>query len=592
MDTEAHPQLPQVIPCKKVKHKPVSLRKKQINLAFFQKFSFLLKSILLLISLFACRAFSMDTIDAVRLLQQGTFGPAPADIEALQIMTPEEWVDQQLELSATLHRSYFPDPSAYSRQNFTRVQSWIKAALHADDQLRQRMAFALSQIFVASEVGTTMKMQQLGLADYYDTLVKGALGNYRDLMYHVTMHPVMGTFLTYSPNWAKSPDSLSGADENYAREILQLMTVGPYLLNQDGTYQLDTQGNRISTYDQSHIAAFAKVFTGLCYAHRCDYRFGDYTRPMVSSLSRHDQTEKQLLLTTLPDNPASVDEDINAALDDIFSHSNVAPFVSSRLIKMLVTSNPSPEYVGRVSAVFNNNGSGVKGDLAAVAKAILLDDEARFGHKGENANYFGKLREPLLKMTHFFRALEIYPKEAQGSPTGGFYNLERNLHQAPLMSPTVFNFYQFDYQHPIFSHLSSATSESNALSTDGFVSPVFQLNPEDKLLNRLNFVYFNVVRRRESYTAYGKLAQIINAAENRQEGVSELVEYLNERLLQGDMSDELRAQCEYVIHRHRQADTIVRPNGTRWRRNRIHDPHAIKDLMMLIYSSAEFAVQR
>lgn len=424
------------------------------------------KAILLLISLLISANISaVESVDAVRLLQQATFGPTPADVIKLEQMTEEEWIDEQISAPMTLLRSYHDANYKYPRNNSRRNQDWLKTALHSEDQLRQRMAFALSQIFVVSQEGTNLARYQAGLVNYYDMLITGALGNYRDLMYKVTMHPVMGAYLTYSPNYKADPNGTNEADENYAREILQLMSLGIYLLNDDGSYQLDSNGARIETYTPEQIKGFAKVFTGLCDS-RCDPRFADYTVPMVANYNAHDLTEKKLLSTTLAANPVSVEADINAALDDIFAHKNIAPFVSQRLIQMLVTSNPTPAYIARVAAVFNDNGYGVKGDLAAVAKAILLDDEARNGHQGSHARIFGKLREPLLMMTHYFRALDMFDDGA--IPVNGLYNLESKLYQAPLSSPSVFNFYHFDYRNPqlLQEAISQGLNEGSLESID------------------------------------------------------------------------------------------------------------------------------
>ncbi|XPF93628.1 DUF1800 family protein [Colwellia sp. RE-S-Sl-9] len=689
----------------------------------------------------AASSYAMEPVAAVRLLQQATFGPTQEQITKLEKMSEEAWIDEQLSKPATLHRSYYDAAFEYPRANFRRNQGWLKAALHAEDQLRQRMAFALSQIFVVSQVGTSLERYQAGLVNYYDTLIDGALGNYRDLMYKVTMHPVMGTYLTYSPNYKANPEGSNEADENYAREMLQLMSLGTYLLNQDGSYQVDERGKPIETYSQAQIKGFAKVFTGLCYSGRCDWRFGDYTKPMAMSYNAHDLTEKQLLSVTLPANPKSVEEDIQAALDDVFAHSNIAPFVSQRLIQMLVTSNPTPGYIARVAAVFNDNGNNVKGDLAAVAKAILLDDEARNGHMGENALEFGKLREPLIMMTHFFRALDMY--QNTDTPESGFYKLENDLYQAPMMASSVFNFYHFDYSNPrllqaglvdeseaidepqntdtriislesanypghFVQHVESKVrisaiepeevtaqwkvveglagegtfslesvdvpgnflrhrkgnillqpfedkqlyrEDASWFWKDGFVDPnaisleslnysdeyirhrnyfldrtvinseldkndatffvkdlvstttgtnnpssnkpnlvfpVFELSPEDKLLSRFNFIHRHVVGGSAAMRAYDKWAEIINEGQTREEGINNLIDYIDLMFTQGEMSDALREQILYIINMVRQNDTNL--NGTL--KNQHNDSNALNAVMMLLFTSPDFAIQR
>ena len=508
---------------------------------------------------------SMESVDAVRLLQQATFGPTPAAVEKLKAMDAEAWIEQQLGLPVTLHRPLVAGTD-FKRANHQRVHAWFKVALHGEDQLRQRMAYALSQIFVVSQVGNRMRKKQAGLMNYYDTLVAGALGNYRDLMYNVTMHPVMGNYLTYSPNRKAAPNGLAEADENFARELLQLMSLGPYLLQQNGEYQI-TDGQRIPTYSQEQVKGFAKVFTGLCYEDRCDERFAKMDKPMTATYADHDLTAKKLLSRTLAANPISVKADIDGALDDIFAHANMAPFISERLIQLLVTSNPTPEYVGRVAAVFTDNGNGVKGDLGAVAKAILLDDEARNGHSSELIQSFGKLREPILMLTHYFRALNVY--EEGDAPY--YYNLEKAIGQAPLMATSVFNFYQFDYAPPNLP--------------EGLVAPEFQINTEVQLITYQNF-FFKILRF--GGPNYHILVELINNAATREEGIEAYANYIDLMFTQGKMSAALREQVISIINMTRAKDT--RANGVRL--HRFHDEDGIGNMMVMLFLSPEFAIQR
>lgn len=521
----------------------------------------------LVFSLFVTPVVSaMEPVDAARLLQQATFGPEPSDVEKLKTMDAEAWLDEQLSLPPTLHRSYFPADAEFARTNHQRVHAWFQAALHADDQLRQRIAYALSQIFVVSQVNSVTHRKQEGLILYYDMLINGALGNYRDLMYDVTMSPIMGTYLTYAPNYKKDPNGSEEADENYARELMQLMSLGPYLLQQNGDYQTDN-GQRIETYSQEQIKGFAKVFTGLCYEDRCDERFAEMITPMLPNYSAHDKTEKQLLSTVLPANPISIKADVDAALDDIFAHANIAPFVSKRLIQQLVTSNPIPEYIARVAAVFNNNGNGVKGDLAAVVKAILLDDEARSGHVSENAQSYGKLREPIIMMTHFYRTFEMYADGDAPAP----YNIERGLDQAPLTAPSVFNFFEFDYAHPGLP--------------ENMVSPVFQINTEVQLLNHQN--YWNS-ELRFGIPSNGRVTNLIDSAATREEGLNAYADFIDLMFTQGQMSAGLRKEVIDIVKVTRARDTLR--DGTR--NFRFHDKDAIGNMMIMLFLSPEFAIQR
>ncbi|WP_232361476.1 DUF1800 domain-containing protein [Paraneptunicella aestuarii] len=525
----------------------------------------LLHGLLLFSVVMTSSTFAMEPADAARLLQQATFGPTASEVEKLKTMTAEAWIDQQLSLPATLHRPYLPEGDL-ARSNHQRINVWFKTALHAEDQLRQRMAYALSEIFVVSQVGNIMLRKQSGLMYYYDTLINGALGNYRDLMYDVTMHPVMGTYLTYSPNEAHDGDGASEADENYAREIMQLMSLGPYLLQQNGEYQLQ-DGEPVATYSQEQIKGFAKVFTGLCYADRCDERFATMETPMTANYSKHDVSEKQLLSTVLPANPDSVKSDIDAALDDIFAHQNIAPFVSKRLIQLLITSNPTPAYVARVAAVFNNNGKGVKGDMAAVAKAIFLDDEARNGHVSGNADNYGKLKEPIIMLTNYFRALDVYPE----GDAPYYYGLEGSIGQAPLVANSVFNFFRFDFTQPGLP--------------EGMVSPEFQINSEDRWITTNNF-WLNEVRFKTS--RYDSLAALIESYDTREAGLNAYADYIDLMFTQGQMSAALRAQVIGLLQVTRDKD--LRADGTR--KNQFFDQDAIGNVMIMLFLSPEFAIQR
>ncbi len=514
---------------------------------------------------FSAPATSAPLDDSVRLLNQATFGPDFHNIDALKGTTLESWIQAQIELPATYHRELFEELETEDIEAEHRVHAWFFASLHAQDQLRQRMAFALSQIFVVSQFGNLLAEKQGGLFSYYDMLIEHGLGNYRDLMFDVTMHPVMGSFLTYAPNEKAAEDGSTEADENYARELLQLMTLGPYLLNLDGSFQLDEQGQRIPTYTEAHIKSFAKVFTGLCYVEECDPFESQMIEPLEAHIDDHDMSEKVLLNRTLPADPDSVLDDINGALDDIFEHPNLAPFVSQRLIQMLVTSNPSPQYLARVASVFNDNGEGEKGDLAATVTAILLDEEAREGHLGEAANTFGKLKEPLLMLTHLLRATHAFtPEETPFIP-----RLFKNFGQAPLNAPSVFNFYHFDH-----------TPHSLA---QGLVAPEFEMSPEDQLLERYD-LFFRLVKKQD----FELMVNIIEEAESREAGIENLINYFDLMLTQGQMSPLLREEIAFQINGARQKDT--RRNGKR--KNKFTDRHAIINSLLLILTSAEFTIQR
>jgi len=311
--------------------------------------------------------------------------------------------------------------------------------------LRQRVAFALSQIFVTS-------LEKLiwngNMASYQDMLLNDAFGNYRQIMEDVTLSPAMGQYLDMGNNAMANPATGAVANENYARELMQLFTIGTVMLNQDGTAQMDSKGIPIPTYLQPTVAEFARVYTGWTYAPNPGQpvEWGAYYSAgnMVPYPPEHDAGSKQLLNGYVAPAGLTNQEDLDGALDNIFNHPNVGPFVGKLLIQHLVKSNPSPAYVSRVAAAFNNNGSGVRGDMKATITAILLDPEARANDNGGNDQPTdGHLQEPALFMAGMVRAFG-------GQMTNrNYYSTDlANMGQDVFDSPSVFNYYAPDYLVP------------------------------------------------------------------------------------------------------------------------------------------------
>ena len=480
--------------------------------------------------------------EAARFLAQATFGPTDASINALAQSNYSAWLNTQFNQPQVPHRTHLArraDELGANMQTVSQTQfreSYWAQALTGPDQLRQRAAFALSQIFVVSFVDGNLANQTRGVTAYYDMLAEKSFGNFRDLLESVSLHPMMGLYLTSLRN--QKEDTVSGRvpDENYAREIMQLFTIGLYELNNDGSYR---GGTPTETYTHADIQGLAKVFTGFSWyagpnlADRTNRRFGGADanaerdiRPMQAYNQYHSTSEKRFLGTVIPaSGTANADADLRIALDTLFNHRNVGPFIGKLLIQRMVTSNPSPAYVGRVAAAFNNNGSGVRGDMKAVFRAILLDPEAR-NYDASSTDY-GKVREPILRLSHFLRAFKV--RSTSGNFTGldNTDNTTNNLGQSALRSPTVFNFFR-----PGFAPPNSAAAEA------GLVSPELQLANEVSVAGYLNYL-------RSSWLTVnaGRDLQLDFSAELAlADNPGALVDRLNLLLMSGQMSSALRTQ--------------------------------------------------
>jgi uncharacterized protein (DUF1800 family) len=441
------------------------------------------------------------TMEASRFLSQASIGydwPAINDVKAMGI---EGWIDDQMQKPQTnilpaIHNVYTTILDAtYAAGDTVHIDefrprwndfnyAWWDEMMKNDDLLRHRVAYAYSQIFVISRKSDLSNFGD-ALASYYDMLAKHAFGNFEDLLLDVTLHPAMGKYLSHLNNPKADPSNNVHPDENYAREIMQLFSIGLYELNLDGTRKLDSNGDFIPTYGQDDIREFAKVFTGLsvsdtvqCHPYGngqslCqpygpnNLYFGkgiwtaDVTKPMMMYEYQHEPGPKHLLKgMTIPGSQKGM-VDIEMAIKNLVNHPNTAPFISYRLIQRLVKSNPTPSYVERVSKVFNNNGNGVKGDMAAVVKAILMDAEARacsFQLDDENS----RLKEPLIKYLHFARAVDKL------SPNNRNWNVNWNfsywVNQDLMDSPSVFNFYLPDHM------------PNGALASNNLVGPEFNIH--------------------------------------------------------------------------------------------------------------------
>jgi uncharacterized protein (DUF1800 family) len=440
--------------------------------------------------------------EATRFLSQATFGPSARAVAEVMAQGLEAWFLAQLALPATLQLdevlAQFPADGVFIDDNgntlpglvFLPSNAFWRNAVEAPDQLRQRMAFALSQILVVSadsQVGRTPQ----ALSHYVDILARGAFGNYRDLLESVTYSPAMAIYLTYLRN--EKADQMTGRvpDENYAREILQLFSIGVVALDADGSPRTDGQGGEVELYDNDDITQLARVFTGLSFAGagfnaplRAIPLEAFYT-PLQAFSRFHSEAPKRFLGTTIPANTPPR-ESIDLALDAIFEHPNVGPFICRQLIQRFVTSAPEPAYVARVAAAFDTGsytlpsgtavGSGARGDLGAVIAAILFDEEAR-GTAARERDSFGKLREPVLRFTHWARAFEVNSADASNQPALRNTSSADALGQHPYLSPSVFNFYRPGYIAP-----------GTATGAAGLTAPELQITNATSIVGYPNFL--------------------------------------------------------------------------------------------------------
>lgn len=550
-----------------------------------------------------------DDAQAARFLDQATYGGRLSDIAHLRSVGYEAWFAEQAAADVSKQKPYLDWVRAQGEGVYQpqRIEAFfIHSAQLADpsapllsheDQLRQRVTFALSEMMVVSDKNAALLFQPWALASYYDTLATHALGNYRDLLEAVTLHPAMGRYLSMLGNRKTDLALNIRPDENYAREVLQLFSIGLVQLNQDGS-QVLVGGQPVPTYDQNTVRGFAHVFTGWNFQGCSVQEFADdecepgnpyeapWFSPMVAVEAYHDtSTDKQLLVypNAVPANGlllhgGDARQELDAALDNIFNHPNVGPFVSKHLIQRLTTSNPTPAYVARVAAVFADNGSGVRGDLGAVVRAVLLDTEAR----GGGPAHFGKVREPITKLVRLFRVTDA--RSVNGRVFR--YSHPRDEHgQLPLSAPSVFNFFKPDFAQP------------GPVRDAGLVSPEFQIHTDTQFVsspNALDFrIFFFYVGSRYSYVwengapvpeealmDYGELKAL--AADP-----AALVDRLDLLMTNGQMSDYMR---DILIARLQgpPPDSLPgQPAGTQ------DVPlFRVQQALYLIATSPEFAVQK
>ncbi len=431
--------------------------------------------------------------DASRFAAQATFGLGYDDIRLLARQGKSAWIDEQIALPITDHSSIVTDlvrrrdagEFAQFEQDIEylilfRRLAWWHRTVTADDQLRQRVAFALSQIFVVSDNVDELIINPYAMSGYYDMLLGNAFGNFRDLLRDVSLHPAMGIYLSHVNNRKSDPANNIFPDENYAREIMQLFSIGLFELNNDGSLRLDAGGDPIPTYSNVEIREFAKIFTGFSFGGSGAF-FGNPIPEFLVSMqmfdAQHEQGAKHLLNGTVVPAGQTGLQDFEAAIDNLFNHPNVGPFIGKQLIQRLVTSNPSPAYVDRVARAFNGDSTGVRGDMAAVIRAVLLDPEAQAAPGSDPS--FGKLREPVVRYAALLRQLGASSDDGFIANTG--YFLQELGKQHPLSAPSVFNFFL------------PAHSPAGEIADAGLVAPEFQITTSNSVVGMSNLVDFIVV---------------------------------------------------------------------------------------------------
>jgi len=504
--------------------------------------------------------------DASRFLAEATFGATDGDIHHLSKIGYAAWFNEQFNTPATLHEPAVEQalilnnaPCAASdlkcnaalfvqnNQQETYVQqSFWQQAMTGNDQLRQRVKYSLTELFVISSTNPAVANMPRGMANYYDVLGADAFGNFRQLLNDVTLNPMMGQFLSIMAN--DKGDANRDPDENYAREVMQLFTIGLYQLNPDGTQKVDAAGQPIPTYSNNDVLGLAKVFTGFswnvpgdqsntAWSKCCEYvgtGFGEDLLPMQNYPNHHSTAEKDFLGVTIPtqSNPDTVG-DLKIALDTLFNHPNTPPFFCKQMIQHLVTSNPSPAYVGRVAAVFQDNGAGVRGDMKAVIQAILLDPEARNSVAASSNPQYGKVREALVRYTEWARAFTAQSRN-------GAFNLGSTedpifaLGEMSLRSPSVFNWFAPGYVPP-----------NTSIEKAGLLAPEMEMTDVSTVVGYLNYMQSAIGADTQNgpdvFSNY--TTEIALAARPDQ-----LVDRVNLLLMAGEMDATLRSQILSAVN--------------------------------------------
>lgn len=533
--------------------------------------------------------------EAARFILHASLAASTASIADVRSRGYEPWLDSQMSLSNDQTAEQF-----FSSRGYDNIDSnqyyfnsgiadrmiWSQLML-GNSGVRKRVALALSEFFVVSLNSVDITWRSHAMGYYWDTLNRHAFGNFRDLLEAITLNPAMGVFLNTLGNRKADPATGRVPDENFGREVMQLFSIGLYELNLDGTPKTNASGNPIETYDNDDVTEIAKAFTGYDY----DYTGVTFTpaspgsttqiqsplyvrQPMTADPAKwrrprttgyHSDEAKSFLGTTIPAGTGAV-ETLRQTLDALFNHPNVGPFFAQQMIQRLVTSNPSPAYVQRVASVFNNNGSGRRGDLRAVFKAILLDDEALSSVGLTNPQY-GKLREPMVRFAQWGRIFGA--QSASGNwAIPDLSDSASRLGQSPLRSPSVFNYFR-----PGFVPLNSQAATRN------MVAPEFQIVNENTVASYVNFM-------ERSVDGSGSWVSDVKATYTEELAIAHDAPALLERLDLLLTGKQLSQSTRDTILAAMQAETVTQTSDDATKRRRIHIA------VLLVMVSNDYLVQR
>ena len=472
---------------------------------------------------------AVTTAQAGRFLAQSTMGATSASIQAVIDRGFSGWIDDQFAMArATSHWDWLQNNGYNVTANINSETGFDptmwRQLIVEPDQLRQRVGMALLDLLVVGIGGVNLNWRQFAMAAYVDLLLDNAFGNYRQILDAITYNAAMGSFLTFLGNRKANAQTGAQPDENYARELMQLFTLGLYQLNMDGSV-VTSGGAPVETYKPADVSGLARVFTGLTLSSNDGTTPARYKTPLVMTASTNETGTASFLGASTSGGGTAA---IKVALDTIFAHANIAPFVSKQLIQRLVTSNPSPAYVGRVAAAFADNGSGVRGDMKAVVKAILLDTEAR-SDAALTSTTAGKLREPVMRLTGWARAFGV-TSPSNAWAIGDTSSTTTRLGQSMGRSGSVFNFFRPGYSPP-----------NTAISSAGLVAPEFQITNEQTVIAYVNYMYALVLNGtgdvKADYTA------ILTKASDSQA----LVDEVNNLLAAGQLSATTLASIKAAV---------------------------------------------